>query len=155
MTMPHKNQTDLRKKPKENSWKKILWELEEQDAFGKGNDGGYTIYGDFSGKSIEAFTERWPFTVVPFVEKGLHIFFKDMRWFEDLRFGFDAIRGYFSLWRKNRVIPEGGGWPKIVDAPLNWDFHRNYGLYFEGSRYIAITETVEPYRQYFYMDRVI
>jgi hypothetical protein len=157
--MTHSKSTvyhSLRKKPKDGSWKKILWEPEEQDAFCRDHDFSYTVYGDFSSKSIEAFTDRWKFTVVPFVETGVYVFRKDDRWTEDLRFGFEDIGSeYFELWRKNRVIPEKGSLPKLVDAPLNWDFHRSYNGDSYGSRYIAKTVLSKPYGCYFYMDRVI
>lgn len=130
----------LRKKPKDGSWKRILWELEEQDVFVKCRDDcSFTVYGDFSDRSINAFTDKWKFTVIPFTERGIHVFPKDARWFAEFRPGF-----FEGLMRVGRLV----GYARS----FYFDFSPWNSDHFD-SRYVV--SVIDLSRTYFYMDRVI
>lgn len=112
------------------------------------------MHGRFSSASINAFNDRWLFHAEPILT--LVVFAESRLLKEKLRFGFDTTTiPYYELWRKKRVSPNGEHYPKLVDAPLNWEADR-WGLRNDfGSRYVAVTTHGGRWQQYFYMDRVI
>ncbi len=136
--------------PKDGSWKRIEWELEQQGAFSKDVQDGdaFFIYGQFSSASLSAFNDRYRFNANPITT--LVVFKENRRLKEELRFGFDDNVNSYHLWGKKRIKPG-----ELIYSPLNWDDWNSYGRNYYGSRYVAATSYESYADRYFYMDRVI
>lgn len=142
----------VKKLPKPGTWKAIEHELESQGAIGnpKVEDGdSFLVYGKFSQKAIDAFTDRWRFSVQPV--SALLVFLNNRRIKERMRFGGnDEALHEYTLWKKRRVWPERGGM-FLEDSPLNWD--DRFRFYESNDRHICRCSM--GLAEYFYMDRVI
>lgn len=126
--------------PKDGTFKRIEWELEQQGALSRDIEDGtaFFVHGRFSSASIGAFTDRYRFHAEPI--STLVVFKENRRIKEELRFGDSDIDGWFTL--------EKDG------SKFNFHRSRSYG-YRDSSRYIAITNYHGSSKNYFYMDRVI
>ena len=126
--------------PKAGSWKRLLWELEQQDVFGTKNE-CHTVYGEYTKKSISSFKDRWNFFVIPFVQHGVRVFRKDKRLTEGFRFAFGINHEQYPTSRLQK------GYGTFFFSHHGWDRR------WLDTRYTAVSDFNNT--DYFYMDRVI